>query len=42
MMYFEYKEIEKNMDIKNKISELSIEATIENLEKVEDCGYQSG
>ena len=36
MMYFEYKEIEKNMDIKNKISELSIEATIENLEKVEE------
>lgn len=35
-MYFEYKEIEKNMDIKNKISELSIEATIENLEKVEE------
>ena len=36
MMYFEYKEIEKNMDKKNKISELSIEATIENLEKVEE------
>ena len=36
MMCFEYKEIEKNMDIKNKISELSIEATIENLEKVEE------
>lgn len=36
MMYFEYKEMEKNMDIKNKISELSIEATIENLEKVEE------